>query len=61
MDIIDPNKVIEHTDVIAPQKVIDVANSVTSIIQLIGTIFSVVAIMVIGIKYILGSVEEKAE
>lgn len=46
----------------------EVSNSVTSrmgvilgIIQVIGIVVSVVMLVVIGIKYILGSVEEKAD
>ena len=34
---------------------------VLGVIQIIGTISSVVVLMVLGIKYMLGSVEEKAE
>lgn len=37
------------------------ANNILGIIQTIGVIVSVVMLMAIGIKYMLGSVEEKAE
>ncbi len=37
------------------------ADKMLGVIQLIGTIVSVVMLVVIGIKYMLGSVEEKAE
>ena len=37
------------------------ANKIVGVIQVIGTIVSVIALIVIGIKYIMGSVEEKAE
>lgn len=34
---------------------------ITSVIRIIGMIVSIVALMVIGIKYMIGSVEEKAQ
>lgn len=37
------------------------ANNILGIIQIIGIVTSVVVLMGIGIKYMLGSVEEKAE
>ena len=37
------------------------ANQVVGIISVVGTVISVVALTAIGIKYMLGSVEEKAE
>lgn len=37
------------------------ANNILGIIQIVGIIVSVVILMAIGIKYMLGSVEEKAE
>ena len=37
------------------------AETVLGVIQVIGTVVAVVMLMVIGIKYMLGSVEERAE
>lgn len=37
------------------------ANNLLGLIQVVGIVISVVMIMAIGIKYMLGSVEEKAE
>lgn len=37
------------------------ANNILGLIQIVGVIVSVVMLMAIGIKYMLGSVEEKAE
>mgnify|MGYP004531230821 CR=1 FL=1 len=37
------------------------ANAVIGLVQMIGTITSVLALIIIGIKYMVGSVEEKAE
>ena len=42
-------------------KVKEIGNKVIGIIQLIGSITSVIVLIVIGIKYIVGSVEERAE
>lgn len=43
------------------QKLQDKINPIIHIIQVIGSIVSVVALIAIGIKYMLGSIEEKAE
>ena len=37
------------------------ANKIIGVIQVIGSIASVAALIIMGIKYVLGSVEEKAE
>lgn len=42
-------------------KIQEIGNSIIGPIRIIGTIVSVVTLIIIGIKYILGSVEEKAE
>ncbi len=61
-DIIDPNKVINGTQNIeTPSQMTDRVKTVLGIIQLIGSVFAVVTILLIGIKYITGSVESKAE
>lgn len=39
----------------------EIANKIIGLIQIIGSIAAVVSLIIIGIKYILGSVEEKAE
>ena len=41
--------------------IVDIAMRVMQIIRTIAVIGGVIALMVIGVKYILGSVEEKAE
>lgn len=43
------------------QDVIDFANVIIGGVQAIGSIVSVLALVMIGIKYMMGSVEEKAE
>lgn len=40
---------------------IDMANKIIGAFQAIGSIVSVLALVLIGIKYMMGSVEEKAE
>lgn len=42
-------------------KLISKAENILGIIQIVGVVISVVMLMVIGIKYMLGSIEEKAE
>lgn len=45
----------------ASEKFVERTNSVVRIIQVIGSIVSVAVLIVLGIKYMVGSVEEKAE
>ncbi len=42
-------------------KLREIGNDIIGIVQVIGSISSVVALILIGIKYVMGSVEEKAE
>lgn len=43
-----------------PNEVTDVGNTIVGLIQVIGTIIAVVTLMIMGIKYMAASVEEKA-
>ena len=43
------------------EKLQDIGNRIIGIIQVIGTVTSVVVLIVIGIKYMVGSLEERAE
>lgn len=43
------------------QKLEDKAETILGVIQAIGVVVSVVMLMVIGIKYMMGSIEERAE
>lgn len=43
------------------KKVVSIGNKILSIIRLLGTVLSVIMLMIIGIKYMLGSVEEKSQ
>ncbi len=40
---------------------VDIGNIIVSIVRTLGTAISVLMLMIVGIKYITGSVEEKAE
>ena len=64
-DVIYPTKDIGAYDkVITDQssnKVMDMGNKIIGAIQLIGSIVSVLTLVVLGIKYMTGSVEERAE
>lgn len=42
-------------------KLLEIGNKIIGPIQIIGSLVSVIAIIIIGIKYMLGSVEEKAQ
>lgn len=44
-----------------PNEVTDVAGSIVSLLQVVGTIIAVITIMILGIKYMMGSVQERAE
>lgn len=48
-------------DVTEVQSAVDLGGKIISAITIVGTIVSVVVIMGLGIKYMLGSVEERAD
>lgn len=60
--IIDPDdyrvdgKNVQNADI-----VMNIGNDIIGFIRIIGTILSVLVLVVIGIKYMIGSVEERAE
>ena len=53
----DPSKGTKEGD----SKLLTIGNKIIGPIQLIGSLVSVIALIIIGIKYMLGSVEEKAQ
>lgn len=61
--LIDPNdyKPGSMTEVENANHLFDIGNMVVSIVRIIASIISVVVLLILGIKYMLGSVEEKAE
>ena len=54
--IINPN-----TDSSAATQVTTLGNNIIGIVQTVGTIAAVIVIVILGIKYMMGSAEEKAE
>ena len=57
----DTNSVSIIDTTMADKKVSDIGNKIIGPIQVIGSLVSVIAIIIIGIKYMIGSVEEKAQ
>jgi len=52
---------IGPTDTTAASKIGELGNKIIGIVQTAGTIIAVVVIVILGIKYMMGSAEEKAE
>lgn len=44
-----------------PQQVVNLGSTIVTIMQTVGIVVAVVVLLVIGIKYMIGSAEEKAE
>ena len=44
-----------------PKEVLDLGKTIVSIMQTVGIVVAVVVLLVLGIKYMMGSAEEKAE
>ncbi len=57
----DPNKFIQSEEGKDNKDAIEIANVIVWLVRTIGESIAVIILLVIGIKYILGSVEEKAE
>ena len=55
-----PNQITANIDSNSQTQITSVGGKIVGIIQVIGIVIAVV-IMVVGIKYMMGSVEEKAE
>ena len=63
---VDYSKVINPedytpTDITNPGKILTVGNTIIGAMQFIGSILSVVVLIGLGIKFLIGSAEEKAE
>lgn len=56
-----PNQITANIDSNSQTQITSVGRKIVGIIQVIGIVIAVVVIMVVGIKYMMGSVEEKAE
>lgn len=61
--IIDPG-FYEPESLIVSQnsdKIMDIGNSIIGVLQIVGSIISVIVLVILGIKYMVGSAEERAE
>lgn len=58
---ITPNDLNGNTSLIEKTDVINISNSVIYIFSIIGSGVSVVTLIILGIKYMMGSLEQKAE
>lgn len=58
---IDPSAIQPGTDTDADDTILNVGNTVLTIITNVGMILAVILVAVLGIKYMMGSTEEKAE
>lgn len=57
----DPSKWTGDSTKINANQVTDFSNGVINIISLVGSAVAIIALIVLGIKYMMGSAEEKAE
>lgn len=58
---LEPTDLTGNTNVNGVDQITSVGNDVIGILQIVGIVLSVVVLIVLGIKYMMGSAEEKAE
>ncbi len=58
---ISPSDITGSASVSGTTEIQTLGNSIVGILQVVGIVLSVVVIIVLGIKYMLGSAEEKSE
>jgi len=56
-----PNQVEASGEVTGKTEIQNLGNSIVGILQTVGVVLSVVVLIILGIKYMMGSSEEKAE
>lgn len=56
-----PGDITGSTEVTGSQEITGVGKSVVGILQTVGIILSVIILIILGIKYMMGSAEEKAD
>lgn len=56
-----PSELTGNTDVSGETEITNLGQSIIGILQTVGIVLSVVVLIIIGIKYMMGSAEEKAE
>ncbi len=58
---LEPGNMTGNTSAKGTNEIQNVGNSVIGILQVVGIVLSVIVLIVLGIKYMMGSAEEKAE
>ena len=58
---LEPGNITAKKDVTGSTQIENVGKSIVGILQTVGIVLSVVVLIVLGIKYMMGSAEEKAE
>ncbi len=58
---IDPSDITGSNDVTGTEEITNLGNAIVGILRTVGIVLSVVVILIVGIKYMMGSAEEKAE
>ena len=58
---LEPKDMKANTSAQGTPEITSVGNSIIGILQVVGIVLSVVILIVLGIKYMMGSAEEKAE
>ena len=58
---LEPSEMTGSTSVTGAEQLKNVGNQVVTILRTVGIILSVVILIILGIKYMMGSAEEKAE
>ena len=58
---LEPGDMAGNTSAQGTDEIKNVGNSVIGILQVVGIVLSVIVLIILGIKYMMGSAEEKAE
>ena len=58
---LEPGDMEGNTSAQGTSEITNVGNSVIGILQVVGIVLSVIVLIILGIKYMMGSAEEKAE
>ena len=58
---LEPGNMTGNTSAQGTDEIQSVGNSIIGILQVVGIVLSVIVLIVLGIKYMMGSAEEKAE
>lgn len=58
---VEPSEIVGTTDGNGSTEITNVGKSIVGILQTVGIVLSVIVLIVLGIKYMMGSAEEKAE